>query len=166
MMEFGLSAKCNIRHDTRFGRIWNLAFMRVALAAWCIFLSFPNVAQAEDTRECRAALDAFSWVFDEEGSFYKLGSTHLGRPLHGVKCSPDELIQWLEENGWTHTETHSRSEVGWSGWGEWRYQSDSSVRFCKVRPFFTRWLTNGCSGYVVIPMFEGRISFIHAGKGK
>ncbi|MEO9821131.1 MAG: hypothetical protein ABJQ34_20970 [Paracoccaceae bacterium] len=165
MMEFGLSAKCNIRHDTRLGRFWQLAFMRVALAAWCIFLSFPNVAQAEDTRECRAALDAFSWVFDEEGSFYKLDSTHLGRPLHDVKCSQEELIQWLEENEWTHTETISRA-ADWFGVGDGRFQSDSAVLFCKVRPFLTRWLTDGCSGNIFISMFEGRISFIHVGKGK
>ncbi|MEP6265707.1 MAG: hypothetical protein ABJ139_00015 [Paracoccaceae bacterium] len=165
MMEFGLSAKCNIRHDTRFGRFWNLAFMRVALAVWCIFLSFPNVAQAEDTRECRAALDALSWVFDEEDTFYNLHSPDHGHLLHGVKCSQEELIQWLEEHEWTLTGTSSHA-ASWSGWGEWRRRSDGSVRFCKVRPFFTRWLTDGCSGQIAILMFEGRIAFIHAGKGK
>ncbi|MEP6017114.1 MAG: hypothetical protein ABJ251_01370 [Paracoccaceae bacterium] len=161
-----MSDKINIDPVARFGRFGNLAFMRVALAAWCIFLSLPNAAQAEDTRECRAALDAFSWVFNEEEAFYNLHSKDLGHSLHGVKCSQEELIQWLEENGWTHTETHSRSEVGWSGWGEWRRRSDGSVSFCKVRPFLTRWLTDGCSGQIVILMFEGRIAFIHAGKGK
>ncbi|MEP5951205.1 MAG: hypothetical protein ABJ249_06330, partial [Lentilitoribacter sp.] len=145
MMKLEISAKRNIRLDARFFRLfWRLVFMRVALAVWCIFLSLPNAAQAEDTRECRAALDAFSWVFDEEGAFYNLHSPDHGHLLHGVKCSQEELIQWLEENEWTHSETILRA-ADWFGAADWRYQSDSSVRFCKVRPFFTRWLTNGCS---------------------
>ncbi|MEO9517034.1 MAG: hypothetical protein ABJH45_19115 [Paracoccaceae bacterium] len=93
-----MSDKINIDPVARFGRFWDLAFMHVALAVWCVFLTFPNAAQAEDTQECRAALDAFSWVFDEEGAFYNLHSKDHGHLLHGVKCSQEELIQWLEEN--------------------------------------------------------------------
>ena len=138
----------------------------VALAAWFVFLSLANTAQAEDTQECRAALDEFSWVFVEKADYAKLRSRGgLGTALHSVECSQEELIQWHEENGWTHTNTISRAP-DWFGVGDWRYQSDSSLRFCRVRPFLTRWRTNGCSGEITIIMFEGRISFIHAGRSK
>ena len=126
-----------------------------------------NAPEADPYAECARLLDGpplnTLHEFVAEGRGAWIGSTELGEPLTGLRCSDEQIIAFMVREGFEHSNTRTWPEPERTGWGTIDKQIGFGIRSSPLGAWFWGHRYSVGSRFL---MLGDRIVWIVAGANK